>query len=321
MRSFILFFALLVALDLALGAGLGALYRRTLTGEAGGLTNWALQSEADIVILGSSRAKHHISSKILSETMQARALNFGINGQEFLYASTLFKLWTERHGPPRVVILHVDPGTLAESENEIERLGVFSFYADHPRVSELLFSAGPFERMKYLSSAYRFNGKVLPILKNLFSAPASSFDGFEGLNGELSKGVEQEAAMPRPAKFFAEKKVELLREMVDYCNRNDTRLFIVHSPAYDEDAEYTASWTAAMRDLLERYPGPRLIVIDAITHSDIFASKPELFRDIGHLNARGAELFSHILAAEIARDYPAGPSRRVPAAEDASLVK
>ncbi|HXJ42998.1 MAG TPA: hypothetical protein VNH18_27200, partial [Bryobacteraceae bacterium] len=51
--------ASIVLLDLALGAGLGRLYRKTHTGESGGLINEALSRDVQILLLGSSRMRHH----------------------------------------------------------------------------------------------------------------------------------------------------------------------------------------------------------------------------------------------------------------------
>src|SRR2546423_4352114 len=100
--------ALLVIMDIALGASLGRLYRKTRTGESGGLINDAISRHAQVLLLGSSRMRHHAMPAVLGHKLLLTAFNAGIDGQDFLYAMMLFDLWQRSNAPPEAIVLNVD---------------------------------------------------------------------------------------------------------------------------------------------------------------------------------------------------------------------
>src|SRR5215468_9505251 len=84
---------LIVIMDISLGTGLGHLYRKTHTGESGGLINDALSRRPQVLLLGSSRVRHHAMPAVLNRKLSLSAYNAGMDGQDFLYAVMLFDLW------------------------------------------------------------------------------------------------------------------------------------------------------------------------------------------------------------------------------------
>src|SRR5207244_11121637 len=96
-------------------------------------------------------------------------------------------LWQRSHAPPKAIVLNIDDDSFQRSDEELQRAGVFSFYYDDsPLVRQILNERSRFERLKFLSRAYRANGKVFAIARNLFTHLAPDFDGFEPLSGYLS---------------------------------------------------------------------------------------------------------------------------------------
>src|ERR1051325_208145 len=178
---------LIVFIDVALGLSFNPLYRKTRTGETGGLINDALSRHAQVLLLGSSRMRHHAMPAVLNHKLSLTAFNAGMDGQDFLYAVMLFDLWQRSNPPPSAIVLNIDPDSFEKSDEELQRAGIFSFYYDEsPLVRRILNERSRFERLKFLSRAYRANGKVFAIGKNLFRHPTPDFDGFEPLSGHLS---------------------------------------------------------------------------------------------------------------------------------------
>src|SRR3954464_1271964 len=101
--------ALVVIVDMTLGASFGWLYRKTRTGESGGLINDALSRDAQVLLLGSSRMRHHGMPAVLNRKLSLTAFNAGMDGQDFLYAMMLFDLWQRSHAPPNSIVLNIDP--------------------------------------------------------------------------------------------------------------------------------------------------------------------------------------------------------------------
>jgi hypothetical protein len=290
--------ALIVILDMTLGASFGWLYRKTHTGESGGFINDALSRHAQVLLLGSSRMRHHAMPGVLNRKLSLSAFNAGMDGQDFLYAMMLFDLWQQSNPPPKAIVLNVDSDSFEKSDEELQRAGIFSFYYDDSRlVRRILNQRSRFERLKFLSRAYRANGKVLAIGKNLFTHPAEDFDGFEPLWGCLSDqkvGTRRES-IPTLSDFWS-LKVECFKQLADYCKNHGTHLILVQSPRYREDTRAHDAWVDVLSQFLASYPGVEFVDLSNSAHAEVFRGKPELFKDGSHLNAHGAEIFSTMLA-------------------------
>jgi hypothetical protein len=309
--------ALIVIMDISLGVGFGWLYRKTQTGESGGLINDAISRHAEVLLLGSSRMRHHAMPAVLSRKLSLSAFNAGMDGQDFLYAVMLFDLWQRSNAPPKAIVLNIDPDSFEKSDEELQRVGIFSFYYDEsPLVRQILNQRSRFERLKFVSRAYRANGKVLAIFKNLFAHPEPDFDGFEALSGCLSStnpsppalspsdGEREKTAtresIPTLTEFWS-LKIECFKGLANYCAKHGTRLVLVHSPRYCEDPHTHDAWVNVLSQFLASYPEVEFVDLSTCAHPDGFQDKPELFKDGSHLNAHGAEIFSSLLADALQR--------------------
>jgi hypothetical protein len=299
------FLAWVFLLDVGLGFGLARLYRSTNSGDTGGLINYALSRHPQVLLLGSSRMKHHVSPAVLSKKLSLSAFNAGVDGQDFLYAAMLLDLWKAHHNPPpSVVVLHVDQPSFSRGEQELSRAKVFSFYFNQSAlVREVMSERGPFERIKYLSRSYRANGRVLGILKNCLRRQNSQFDGYSELEGSLaprpsSPATTRADSQAKPEAYWP-RKIVWFGQMVAYCQEHHTRLILITSPRYSEPRNEHEAWVGNLRALLARFPGVEFLDISQYTHPELFAEKPDLFKDDSHLNAAGSVILTELLAAEI----------------------
>jgi hypothetical protein len=302
-------------MDIAIGASLNRLYRKTRTGESGGLINDALSRHVQVLLLGSSRMRHHAMPAVLNRKLSLTAYNAGMDGQDFLYAMMLFDLWQRTNAPPKAVVLNVDPDSFQKNDDELQRAGIFSFYYDNsPLVRQILNERSRFERLKFLSRAYRANGKVLAICKNLFTHTVPDFDGFEPLSGGLfAQTVTAPCESIPTLNEFWRLKVECFTRLADYCTNHGTRLVLVQSPRYREDARAHDAWVNVLSQFLATYPTVEFVDLSTCAHPDVFRDKPELFKDGSHLNAHGAEIFSTMLADALQTSlHPILPTMTLP---------
>jgi len=218
----------------------------------------------------------------------------------------LFDLWQRSNAPPKAIVLNIDPDSFEKSDDELQRTGVFSFYYDKsPQVRRILNERSRFERVKFLSRAYRANGKVFAIGKNLFAHAAPDFDGFEPLSGCLSPqtvGARRES-IPTLTEFWS-LKVECFKRLADYCEKHGTRLVLVQSPRYREDPHAHDAWVNVLSQFLAGYPDVEFVDLSTCAHPDVFRDKAELFKDGSHLNAHGAEIFSTMVAEALQTKPP-----------------
>ncbi len=73
-----------------------------------------------------------------------------------------------------------------------------------------------------------------------------------------------------------------------------------------------AAWSQRLSALHLSYDGVEFLDLSAGAH-ELVVGRPELFKDVAHLNARGAEVFSALLAEEVGsrirRPIPGGGNR------------
>lgn len=305
MRKLALFLALLVAADQVVGRGLDVLYGRCTTGEMGGLINDALRRQVDVLVLGSSRAQHHVVPSVLKKKLGLSAYNAGLDGQDLLYAFMLFDVWTAKHGAPKLVLLQVDPWSLRRSQTELQRADIFApFVSRSAKVRAVLALRGRYEPLKLLSRSYRYNGKVLAIAKNALVRPNDAFDGYEGIPGAMTPGSavpasEDALELATRGEPFWDRKIALFGQLAAYCRQNGARLILFHSPRYSSDPARLRAWNEELAALLKGYPD--VDYIDGETQfARAFTGRGALFHDTTHLNARGASLFTSLLADEVA---------------------
>jgi hypothetical protein len=299
------FIAIIVALDTGIAEVLSSLYTMTSTGESGGMINYALTRKDEVLILGSSRAKHHINPQIISEKLSMTVFNAGINGHDFLFAAMFMDLWKQHNPAPRVLIVHVDSGSFVKNEVELQKTKIFSLYIDQSQfVRRIILGSGPFEPLKYLSRSYRFNGKVLPIIKGQFVRPDARYNGYEGLNGIMPPPVARAEALDSfsakstsaRAEPFWTLKLDCLENLISYCNQNGTLLILVHSPIFDENPAENAMWSDKLQRVIANRQGVYFINIADFLYPAAFSHRNDLYYDKSHLNAKGAGVFTSLLA-------------------------
>ncbi|MBK8276248.1 MAG: hypothetical protein IPK92_10445 [Nitrospira sp.] len=314
MRRILIVILLIIGLDQLIGFVLSQLYLRTSSGDRGGDINGALRRNSDVLVLGSSRAKHHVIPAILRDKLSVSVFNAGIDGHDFLYAIMLLNLWTQSHPPPKAILLHVDPTSLAYSKQELDRASIFSgYFWESQRVRDVLLMRGKYEWVKYLSSSYRFNGKVLQVIKNLLAGDDDPPDGYVGLQGSIEgDSLGSADAHNTIAEFeapFWDLKLNYLAELARYCRTNGTYLILFHSPRIREDSAALAAWSQRLSLLHQSYGGVEYLNLTEQTRQ-LFTERPDLYKDGAHLNAVGAKVFSMLLADEVASLLRVGSAKR-----------
>jgi hypothetical protein len=309
MRHVALFLFCIVALDLGTSSVLWRLFERTDSGERGGLSNFALSKQADVLVLGSSRAQFQIMPSVIGQRLSLRAFNAGLKGHDFLYSAALYDLWLHRHPPPRAVVLTVDVESMLRRPTEAAAAQVLAPYIDESDVlREILYSDGPQTRLEYLSRSYRYNGKVLVIAKNVFQHTDPAFDGFIAQQGTLQSGdrskIRNALDQGEPAMVYAQApfwdmKIRMLREIGARALQQHTLVLLVHAPMYGQDLAAHKIWIERMNALVAATPGIEFADLCEAALPGRYPNPRELFWDVNHLNGQGAQIFSNLVADEL----------------------
>ena len=148
--------------------GLSKMFKSVYSGQTGGKVNRVLFGlpNRDILIMGSSKASHHVNTvKFIN------AYNLGHDGGRIGMSYSILELLIKYGKPPKIIILHTDPGEYFKSYETIDSnakiLGIMSgYYHESPFVRSIVGENIGRGLAYELFKSYTYNGKVFSIVKN-----------------------------------------------------------------------------------------------------------------------------------------------------------
>lgn len=288
----LLFVSLLIITDRSFGVVLKNVLSETNKGDWGRSNYLMDEAVGDVLIMGSSRAIHHYDVGALSESLGMKCINAGEDGMGILLMNTRLKHIAERR-TPKLVIYEFLPEYDIDSELDNSRyLKFLRPYVDHPDVRESVMDISPNERWKLRSRMYMYNSVFLDIISQRLSrVPTMSKDilwaplkgEFEGTSDSVYNGSNTESD-PLKERY--------LRDFVQICIDNGTRLVFVISPYYGCG---TFTVPSSLASLCDEYSIPLLNHFS----DPAFVSDPSLFVDPSHLNEQGASRFTIMIGEEV----------------------
>ncbi len=288
----------LFLLDRLIGSALNFLYFRQISGPCCRLTYILEKSNADIIILGNSRARFHYVPEILAAGLGLSCYNTGLTGEGLPYYLAAFKAITKRYSP-QIVILDV-PHRLTWIPSDYIRLNcLLPYYRSHPEIQSIVDAKSRFETEKLLvSRIYPFNSLILTILDHNFPSRKGcdkpDYEGYDPLPSKMARspavnkiGTAGKTETSEPSADY----VAMLHEIISDSKEMGIRLVLVASPICThrlEDADEYQVIAAANQIPFFDYSA-----------DDNFRNRPQLFYDDYHLSDAGARLFSRILADKL----------------------
>ena len=311
----ILLAVLLWTADRGTGALLGHFHRRTVEGDFGGRINGALKQRNEIVILGSSRAKHHYIPKVIQEETGMSAFNAGFDAQTLLCHYGLEQLILDRYAPA-VFVLEISTEDIRQSKERdaLDKLSVLlPYYREgNPAMRNLLLHRSPFEAVKLLSRVYPYNSQILAIAKYTLSPDG---EGSSRENGFVPYYGSDLQALVEVKKKMAQDRKALPGEDI----LNDVDPFVMQAlsdfvkSARSQGVQVVASYSPLWMECGFDYPGQEKLfeyykaqiraldvpLIEISQESNPEFLDPQLFKDTIHLNNEGAKLFSSLFARKL----------------------
>lgn len=248
------------------------------------------RSDEDVLIIGASTASHHYVPSILADSLGMRCFNAGSDGIPVFYHYGLLSNYKGKRKPQIVVYDMNHDADLFRSnigkftlEAALGRLS--PYYGRTPEMDSLYGLDGATSRLKYVSRMYRYNSKLLELIKCRYISPRQD-DGYEALTDSLPKNT-----MIEPLRGIGSvdlQKVACLRKLIAYTRRNNIKLVFVISPRFYsvEDEVYHIGKEVAEEN--------GILLIDMLNLPEPMS--PEYFADETHMNDTGARKFTAILA-------------------------
>jgi hypothetical protein len=255
----------------------------------------------DILFIGSSRTLVQINPRLIDSITHLKSYNAGIDGSNLLEMEMVFKGYLEHHTPPKIVF--VDLPTAAF---DIERRPIFNLNMYLPFLSDSVVynTLRPYEHVFLL--------RHLPFTQLTEADDYLKSDAFYGwigkkeqLKGSFYKGYLENGndtiAIPFKSAYdtsfyrIRESGINYLNEMISLCKSHGINMVITYAPEYY---------------LIKRNLNPQFFeTINKISSQNNIqfwnyrdqkiCKDNRLFANPGHLNKKGADIYTILLANDI----------------------
>jgi hypothetical protein len=304
-RAALMFLLILLVLDRGVAFVLDEMLQAGYlpTSQLGQMQATLARSDVDVIVFGSSRAVHHVNPAVLRDELGIESQVTGGGGQGLAFARMAQDLVLRHGSRARVHVLQVNALDLYDPHRE--QASIFGPYAkESPVVYDVLARSSWEDRVMLWCATCRYNSLLMTILMGL-RADAEYQPGFVGLVGRLRPeflgppAPDEHQGVPRQPEFSPE-SLRLLREFVRTGRDAGLEVLVFVGPRYLGGAPRTESEVRAIERIGEivREEGGVFAPLTEATDPEL--ERAELFRDRGHLNARGAAVFTRRLAREIA---------------------
>lgn len=294
------FLVVLFLLDRGIGLILHGLMLKVDTGEGIGKINAALEPEhrnSDLIVFGSSRARHHIDPRILDAALHIKSYNTAVNGTGIDYSAMLESMILKRGSKAKVFLLVFNVDDLYYGMQH--RASMFAPYLhDTPEIDKLLVWHWG-DRIKLWSVTYRYNSLLLPMLW-FVAKPEEDFKGYLPLYGHMPEKFDTNAdpLAPTPGTKLDLSSLDTFQYFVSSAKAAGIRVVCIEGPHF-RIKPITKLETEAIDDIRQTVlsAGALYCAMDENEYPQL--GNKALYRDAAHLNFAGSELFSQILAERL----------------------
>lgn len=252
--------------------------------------------DAQIVIVGSSRATHHYVTQMIEDSLGLSAYNVARDGCFFSYNCCVINSILDRYTPSMIVWENGTDYLCSGINDPLESL--YPYYRRNVWVTDAIDEDAPrMELIRLNSYIYRYNSTIHRILIRYWgrhSFADNTIKGYVPLKPlEQKMSLEQMDQQLTPSKL-SDTKIERFRAVLDRARRKGTKVVVVDSPMYKKyDSENMSS--IKMRQLCKQYDAQFL----DNSQLPYFFEHPELFNDATHLNNEGAKVYTQIFIGQL----------------------
>jgi len=296
----------LLLIDFLLGNSLRYMFFHSKHNDPEGvLPPRANEMDADLIIFGSSRAKYHYDADLIGHAIGMKAYNAGADGRGIFYSVLLERFLFAKNVKPRFFVVDVWDTDFCSEFVEPTGWEKFILYANEVKgMRDLLIQINPGLRLKLLSSSYPFNSHFMMVLRDFVRSKIQrsnlNLREFVGLDsdyvGETGSHQFKEDCRPIHTQMRMH-AINLYEEFIRTAKEAGISVILTYSPQllYPRPLEKREEFSQLL-GMAKQWNVP-VIAVSAREHPE-FTNK-DYFRDAFHVNRRGAELFSKIIAEQL----------------------
>lgn len=261
--------------------------------------------DADILMLGSSRAWVHLNPRIFDSITGLNSYNLGMDAYAIDFQIDRFWASIHHNRKPKFVIQNMDALTLRTSDYVEYDKEQFLPFLYEEEIRDDLIKNGLTWKDRFLP-LFKYRGRYTLLqnaLKNLYGngggLPAK-YKGYIGQDRPWSNDFENfKKDHSTYDVAFDRAMIQRLEEMIAYCAKNEITVIIAHLPLYDEaTAMMTDKYKldSLMLKFEKQYKGSCYYMDYSKTS---FSNDTAYFYNATHMNYKGADSISTILAKRI----------------------
>ena len=229
LKKVLLFTCLVAVIDIVAGKVGDTLQANAKGGITKRINDLAMVDKHDVVILGSSRARHHYDSPFLSDTLGLDVYNAGVDGNGVILAEGLLELILERYHP-KLVLLDVEPVfdiyVYKPDNNHVRYIGNLKPYYNHKAIGNIIRDISWQEWYKVHSGMVRYNSSLISMF--IDNIKENGFDncGYAPLCGKFDRIVEYR----KTESVIDQLKLAYVEKIITLAKKNNIPFAVVASP-------------------------------------------------------------------------------------------
>jgi hypothetical protein len=250
-------------------------------------------TEAEILIIGSSRANHHYVPSIFEDSLKASFYNAGRDGNGTFYQLALLKTILKRY-TPKIIVFDYSSVFIKGAEEYDQMASLLPYYRTHKEIRALLELRSPFEKIKLVSEIYPFNSQLLTIVVGnleMNKKRVGDNKGYVPLHQQWNFSIDSAEDLKHME--FDTVKVNAFKECLTISQKVGAKIFVICSPIFQK---YKINQQI---DMCRQICKEKSIPFWDFSKDPFFLTNQQLFQDKLHLNDNGAKIFSKVLVCKI----------------------
>jgi len=267
------------------------------------------KAQCDVAIYGSSRAWVHLNPAILEDSLHMSVYNFGNDGQTFWLQYLRHLEFIENNPLPKYIIVSADIYTFEKDDELYNYEQYLPYMLWNSNICKYTMPSKCFSIADFYIPLLRYAGKtnVFENLKEVYNNDAQPerirTKGFKGMDKQWNKDLEK--ARAERGKYTVINKTEviqLFQQFLSECRSKGVTVVIVYTPEYIEGQSFVDNRDEVFNVFKRISKEYNVHFLDYTKHELCYDKK--LFYNTIHMNAKGADLLTQLVAHDIKRIFP-----------------
>lgn len=277
---------------------IGILLDEVMTSQKSGLyadINRVLIERPDVLIIGTSKALRNYIPSIIMEDVNLTCYNLGQDGSNLINAYAMLNHILRTYTPKAIIFDIVGQEFDKDMVNPSRFENMLPFIAQNENAIDLIEEEDKYIRLKMTLKLFPYNGKLIKMVGGLFQDETSRMNmGYAPIYGN---NIDEIQKAEKKYNYSEENESEVLRTafnaILEEIQIKKINLIFINSPQWhhtDGSPKYELS--KSLNNIIENN-GYKLKTINSRNFQAL--NDKSLYKDLAHLNHKGAVVFSEVL--------------------------